>query len=355
MINTTFLKYCFFSIFVALSVVAEAQNQNLKSRFDVLEYNVENLFDCVHDTLKDDNEYLPDGLMLWTRGRYRRKTNNLARAIIMAGTRNDAAGNIERLRMPALIGLCEVENDNVMIQLTRRSPLRNIGYKYVMTDSPDQRGVDVALMYQPAMFRLDTAHSIRISTMKHMKPTRDILYARGKIRTSDSIGVADLHVFVVHAPSRSGGEYESRPFRMAVARRLCESLDSVYAATNSALEGKETPLVLVMGDFNDYTGDASIKEIERHGVIDISAGAVGETNKKVKGTYSYQREWGSLDHIFVSPAMREHLQGCVIVDHEDLLEESEKTGVVRPKRFMRGSVLNGGFSDHLPLLSRFQF
>src|SRR3712207_5686087 len=99
-------------------------------------------------------------------------------------------------------------NDSVLTDLTKKSLLRNARYEYVMTDSPDERGIDVALLYSPFSFRLITSYPIRIDLLPDMKPTRDILYASGEIITGDT-----LHVFVVHAPSRSGGAKLSEPYR----------------------------------------------------------------------------------------------------------------------------------------------
>ena len=105
--------------------------------------NVENLFDCEHDTLKNDLEWLPDGNNHWNKKRYWKKVNHLAQEMIACGESE------EGWELPDLVALCEVENDTVMRDLTRRSPLRNARYEYVMTDSPDPRGIDVALMYSP--------------------------------------------------------------------------------------------------------------------------------------------------------------------------------------------------------------
>lgn len=167
---------------------------------------MENLFDTCHDSLKNDTDYLPEGTYKWTRSKYWRKLNAVARGITLSSTDDS------KFVLPAIVGLCEVENDSVMHGLTRRSLLRGAGYEYVMTDSPDLRGIDVALMYQPSAFRVDTSYSIRVDTIAGMRPTRDMLYVRGAaLCSSDSMlmefpdGIFPLHVFVLHAPSRRGG------------------------------------------------------------------------------------------------------------------------------------------------------
>lgn len=103
-----------------------------------------NLFDCQHDTLKNDYEFLPDAPKGWTRARYNDKLAKIAKVIVATGVKD----------VPDLVGLCEVENDHCMKDLTEYSPLREAGYRYVMTDSPDQRGIDVALLYQRGSFKL---------------------------------------------------------------------------------------------------------------------------------------------------------------------------------------------------------
>ena len=108
--------------------------------FTFVELNCENLFDCNHDSLKNDTEFLPDGSYRWTRTRYWRKLNHIGQAVLACGDGQDG------WQLPDMVALCEVENDTVMRDLTRRSLLRSARYEYVMTDSPDERGIDVALM-----------------------------------------------------------------------------------------------------------------------------------------------------------------------------------------------------------------
>ena len=188
----------------------------LSSFLTFMELNCENLFDTRHDSLKNDLEFLPEGSYKWTPYRYWAKLNHLGQEIV-------AQSN----PIPDFVAMCEVENDSVMFDLTRRSLLRNAGYEYVMTSSPDERGIDVALLYQPASFALLHSHSIRIKPLPDTRPTRDILYASGVIITGDT-----LHVFVVHAPSRRGGEVASRPYRLHVADR--RSLDQVLCSPSLA-------------------------------------------------------------------------------------------------------------------------
>ena len=236
------------------------------------------------------------------------------------------------------MGLCEVENDSVLFDLTRRSLLRKARYEYVMTSSNDARGIDVALLYSPFSFRLIKADTLRVKPMKNMRPTRDILHVEGEIENGDT-----LHIFLLHAPSRMGGELYSRPFRKHVMERLCNAIDSLR---RTYIE----PKLLVMGDFNDYADSPSLLLAYDHGLFNVSAGVQGRNG--AKGTYRYHGEWGSLDQMLISDSLRSWVAGCRINDAPFLLEEDTKYGGVKPRRNYNGMRFNNGFSDHLPLVLR---
>lgn len=305
----------------------------LLSIFTFVELNCENLFDCRHDSLKNDSEFLPDGSYHWTRTRYWRKLNRVGQTIIACGVKGQS------WQLPDMVALCEVENDSVLHDLTRRSLLRNARYDYVMTCSPDERGIDVALVYSPFSFRLIRSHSVRVEPIKDMRPTRDILYASGVIASGDT-----LHVIVAHLPSRRGGERHSRPFRMAAADRVAAVADSVYNVSKDAK-------IIIAGDFNDYANSASVRMLCGKRLKDISAEATGRNG--AKGTYRYQGEWGSLDHILVSESLARNVVDCYINDAPFLVEPDEKYGGVKPRRNYLGPRYQNGFSDHLPLVATF--
>lgn len=299
-----------------------------------VELNCENLFDCKHDSLKNDMEFLPTSGRQWTPRRYWRKLDNIGRTII------SCTPDTITYQLPDLVALVEVENDSVLHDLTRRSLLRNAGYDYVMTCSPDERGLDVALLFQPFSFQLLRHYPLRIVPLPDMRPTRDILYVSGRVMSGDT-----LHVFVVHAPSRYGGERETRPFRRHVAQRLMQSVDSIRALSPDAA-------ILVAGDFNDYVDDASLQYLEAQGLHNASKTAVGHHG--ARGTYRFQGLWASLDHIFVSSSLRQELDSCYVNDQPFLLEDDEKYGGVKPFRTYNGMRYRRGFSDHLPLVARFR-
>ena len=316
-------------LFLLSSFLSEAQ-----TRLTIVELNTENLFDTRHDTLKNDYEFLPDSPRHWTRTKYWQKLNRIGQTIIACG--EDSSG----WTLPDIVGLCEVENDSVLFDLTRQSLLRKARYEYVMTASNDARGIDVALLYSPFSFRLIKADTIRVIPMKEMRPTRDILHVEGEIES----GVT-LHVFLLHAPSRMGSELYSRPFRQHVMEQLCNVIDSLRRLYVE-------PKLLVMGDFNDYADSPSLQLAYEHGLINVSAEAHGCNG--AKGTYRYHGVWGSLDQILVSENLRSWVIDCRINDARFLLEEDTKYGGVKPRRNYNGMRFNNGFSDHLPLVLRLQ-
>ena len=326
--ESTLTRAC--TVIITLSSSLFTLNPVSAQSLTFVEYNVENLFDYFDDADKDDAEYLPDATRRWTKKRYWKKQNSLAKAILSCSDES----------IPDLVALCEVENDVALTDLTKRSLLRNAGYEYLMTSSPDARGVDVALMYSPFSFRLIRSYGLRIETIEGMRPTRDILYACGELRSGDT-----LHVFVVHAPSRHGGEKASRPFRLQAANRLLQSVDSVRALSPNAA-------ILITGDFNDYHDSPALVRISEAGLTNISKGAVGLYG--VKGTYRYKGEWNCLDHILVSPYIYNKVDSVFVHSPLFLLEEDETYGGYLPRRTYKGMKYRKGYSDHLPLVARFR-
>lgn len=294
----------------------------------VVELNCENLFDTKHDSLKQDQEYLPTSIRHWTGKRYWRKLNNLAQEIL--STTDDG--------IPDLVALCEVENDTTMHDLTRRSLLRGAGYNYVMTSSPDVRGIDVALLYSPFTFRLLKNRSLRVEPVEGMRPTRDILYAEGQLVNGDT-----LHVFVVHAPSRFGGERHSRPFRQAVADRLCLAVDSIQEVTTDAH-------ILIAGDFNDDADSQVLRSIYRHRLRRLEPEDSHATG--VLGTYRYKGQWECIDHVIASRSIYNKVDTAYIHAPRFLLEEEPQFGGFRPRRTFNGYKYQPGYSDHLPIVVR---
>jgi len=302
-------------------------------------YNTENLFDCEHDEGKNDHEFLPSSERKWTPYRYNQKLTHIAKIITAVGEWNT----------PALVGLCEVENDKVMTDLTTRSPLKNQNYRYVMTNSPDERGIDVALLYQRDLFKLLSTHSIRIR-FRNNKKTRDILHVSGKVQSGDT-----LDVFVCHFPSRSGGEKNSEGTRNFVATVLKHSVDSVMSF-------RSKPNILIMGDFNDCPDNASLyhvlkarepsKPFNQESLYNLFYKYI----KTKQGSYKYKGTWNMLDQIIVSGRLLDQNNRLHVKENSgkifsgDFLMEEDPSGTgKRPFRTYAGTIYKGGYSDHLPV------
>lgn len=307
----------------------------LLSIFTIVQFNCENLFDCQHDSLKQDYEFMPAGARHWTASRYWKKLTDVGQTILSCQSDSNV------LHFPDLVVLCEVENDTVMRDLTKRSVLRGARYQYIMTDSPDRRGIDVAILYSPSTFKLLHHTSINVPMPENIRPTRDVIYACGMLASDDT-----LHVFALHAPSRSGGERATRELRLRVARRIGESIDSIRQISPNAH-------IVVTGDFNAYHNNPSMKLYGQKNLVNISEKAKGMN--MAEGTYKYQGIWKSLDHIFTTPLLVEKLTQVYINDSYFLLEEDEKYGGKQPFRTFYGYTYKGGVSDHLPLVATFKF
>lgn len=350
--------------------------------FTIVSYNCENLFDCRHDSLKNDYEFLPpasaealananasayanasasanenenqnpstgsgrgENLNLnlgasrnWNFGRYWRKLNNIGRVIQQCGSATSPG------TLPDIVALLEVENDSTLFMLTKRSLLKGAGYRYVMTNSLDARGIDVAMIYNPLTFRLESSYSIRPELKRSRSDTvgirtRDILYAKGVMRARDT-----LHIFVVHAPSRRNGKSATEGYRMQVEQRMMQSVDSIRNINPNAK-------IVLMGDFNDYSNDRALKDIVSRGFVETSKGIRGLNYERigVSGTYKYQGAWNSLDHIFLSTAAQQQVERCFIYDAAWLLEEDNQGGY-KPFRTYLGPKYHDGVSDHLPIV-----
>ena len=310
--------------------------------FRIMFYNVENLFDTKHDSLKNDYDFLPGGFMNWSNWKYWEKQRNIGRVITAVG----------EMQSPALVGLCEIENDSVIYDLTKRSPIRSQGYDYLVTDSPDLRGIDVALLYQKHQFKLIEKNEYEVQFRnKRTRPTRNILHAVGQIISRDT-----LDVFVCHFPSRYGGQLESEPNRIDAAQLLRNKVDSLFDVRQNAH-------IVIMGDFNDHPDNKSIFKVlkarslnyhlDKHELYNMFFHRIKERDF---GTLKYRGQWGVLDQFIVSGNLLMDHQKVSIDNNEahifnaDFLnEKDEKYGGVRPYRTNLGPRYIGGFSDHYPI------
>jgi Endonuclease/Exonuclease/phosphatase family. len=173
--------------------------------------------------------------------KYRQKLINISKVIVACGD-----GDI-----PSIVGLCEIENDSVIIDLMRLTHLHLLNYKYVVTNSPDARGINIALLYKRNVFKLFDTTEYPIILGNKYKPTRNILHVSGILPTNDT-----LDVFVCHFPSRSGGEIETRNARKFAHMKLIDVINNVNNL-------RRKPLVIVMGDFNDYPTSSNLSYLKR--------------------------------------------------------------------------------------------
>lgn len=329
------LKY--FAIFLLLSCTTLQAQESFRIMF----YNVENLFDTEDDPLKSDEDFLPGGSMKWNSWKYREKLKNITRVITAAGG----------MHSPAIVGLCEIENDSVLYHLTKQSTLRAQKYEFIITDSPDYRGLDIGLLYQRHRFKLLSKKEYTINFRNRgTGPSRNILHATGQLINKDT-----LDIFVCHFPSRSSGQMATESARIDAAMLLRHKTDSILKVRGRAN-------VVIMGDFNDHPNNKSLSKTLAARSMDSLPKEDQLYNlyyfKKKKpdfGSYRYRGNWEILDQIIVNGRLLTN-QSTAIKDKKGsifkapfLLEKDERYGGHRPYRTNLGPRYIGGFSDHLPV------
>ncbi len=302
-------------------------------------WNVENLFDTVDDATHNDAEFTPDSKKHWTPQRLEAKLQGMTRVL---SCMNDSAG-------PDILGMAEVENRQVLSHWVHKY----LGDKYGIAyhESPDLRGIDVALIYRKSMFQHVGTAARRVKLGKEDRPTRDIVdYVL--VRDGDS-----LDCVTVHWPSRYGGKEASEPKRIMAAKATESVVDSLYRVrTNDD--------IVVMGDFNDEPGDISITNYLR------ASDTVPTTNQRhnlflldalypvyadsTQGTYYYHRQWDTLDQLLLSRGMLDQTGfgtaspwGNVFV--RPFMQEASGKYKGAPFRTYVGSRYLGGISDHFPV------
>jgi predicted extracellular nuclease len=285
-----------------------------------------------------DDEYTPTGYKHWTYKRYLVKLRNMYKVIVAAGAWSP----------PDIIGLCEVENRTVLEDLISETPLDRYSYRIIHKNSPDKRGIDVAVLYNPR--RVEYLKSRFYSVAKPGLLTRDILCFKALL------GSDTCYLLVNHWPSRSEGQIETEPDRFAAAKLLKLITDSILSCHASAK-------ILIMGDFNDEPADKSLVDYLKattvfkkplpSGLYNLtfapSAGAV-------RGTLKYQGLWNSFDQIIVSGSYLLAETGLTVTadayrifaDPFLLVEDKSYNGS-KPYRTYNGFKYQGGFSDHLPV------
>jgi hypothetical protein len=318
-----------------------AQEVSSIKKFRAMFYNVENLFDSFNDSLISDEEFTPMGTRHWTWDKMNQKIIGIYKTIV-------AVGGWEP---PVFVGMCEVENGLVLYRLAHETPLLKFDYQIVHRESPDPRGIDVALLYRKDLFDLQESRFFRVNFPGDPnRRTREILYAWGVLA-----GVDTIHVFINHWPSKYGGELESNSGRFAAASTLKQKVDSIKIFYPNAR-------ILIMGDFNDEpespplvdglkvclsTNDQCIS-----GLVSISA----ILKARGQGSYKYQGIWGMIDQIIVSESMLDKRrkiytspENASVFNSDFLLEPDDAYVGQKPFRTFTGFKYHGGFSDHLPV------
>ncbi len=304
-------------------------------------YNVENLFDPEDDSTKNDNDFTPNSKKHWTYNRLHTKLEHITQVIIAAG----------QWELPAIVGMCEVENRLVLEMLQRKSTISKYRYQIVHYDSPDARGIDVAAIYRPDLFKVVASKPIRLTIKdRPHKKTRDILYIKGVALASKDT----LHIFVNHWPSKLGGAAASDPYRLFAAQTLKKAIDSIIVKNHNSK-------VIVMGDFNDEPDSKSIQELTLNKSLQsnnpsILINLATPLMKAGKGTNNYRGRWSAIDQIMVSQTLINSRSGLTTSSEkfravsDDFLLVSNRNNEKVPFRTYSGPQYLGGYSDHLPII-----
>ncbi len=340
--------------FIPNKQMRHKNNRNKVKELTVLSYNVENLFDTIDNPLTDDDEFLPNSARHWTKARYFKKLHHIANVLSRAGGQLD---------FPALVGLVEVENNEVLEDLIHKTGLNQAQYKYVISHGPDRRGIDVALLYQDSIFKILSKREIEIRFPSNLgKKSRNILHVSGLILDKEP-----LHIFVCHAPSRREGAKESQKYRNTVMQSLRAAAELIYQDNPKAH-------IIIMGDFN-----APPEEINYSKALDSKMLSRRYNNKHLKdkhlilfnimsqipehntpGSYCYKGRWDQLDQFILSQSLLREDSPLQYKDESvrnyapRYLQKNNSvaSGFNTPWRTYAGPYYIGGYSDHFPILMK---
>lgn len=331
----TFLSYIYF-------VTAQQQSSDEKQHYRIMFYNVENFFDTNDDPAIRDDEFTPQGARYWTPKRFFQKLMNIYKVIVAVG----------EWEPPAIVGLCEVENRYVLQKLIYDTPLKQFSYDIIHFDSPDSRGIDVAMIYRKDQFTpLHTEPITVFFPEDTSSKTRDILYVKGLLGDREMV-----HLFVNHWPSRYGGYMATKPKRNRAAEVLKHKTDSLLAINPNIS-------IVVMGDFNDNPDDESVAQILKaeKPATEFQPGKLynmmlREQSGWKYGSLKFREHWDTFDHIIVSGGLLDTASvvsispaGAVIFHADFLLQPDERYMGMQLFRTYVGFKYQGGYSDHLPV------
>ncbi len=327
--------------FCLLFSIVSAQKKQLYKTAVIAFYNCENFYDTLNDPLSRDDEFTPAGEKHYTSKIYSDKLEKIATVISRIG-RDESFKNPDG---PAIMGIAEIENKNVLNDLIEHPLLKNRNYNYVHFDSKDERGVDVALLYNPKYFKVEASKPLFVK-MPGYYYTRDILWVKGSLEGET------IHIYVNHWPSRIGGQELTESSRMIAARVLKNHMDSILKADGSQK-------IVIMGDFNDDPINKSISEILKAKEHESNVSMFGLFNpfadlyKKGIGSILNRDVWSLFDQIIVSYPLLNKKQDGFFYYRSQVFNPAfltENTGRYKgyPMRTWDGNTYRGGYSDHFP-------
>ena len=310
-------------------LMATAAGAQEFSTFTAAWWNVENLFDTRDDPATNDDEYTPQGDYHWTRRKLNAKIQGLAKTLVM-------------MDMPDVVGLAEVENAYVLRELCNGTPLAQARYRYVHHDSPDRRGIDVALIYRSDRFRVTAHRAVSVSDSATGFFTRDILVVEGVTVGGDSVCL-----LVNHWPSKKGGD-EADVRRLEIARTVRQLMIELHSKHPGSA-------VIAMGDMNSTADEEAVAEGMGFGADSVSPDGIRNLIHRLPrdwGSHKYQGQWHYIDQMFLLADERWVVQKLKLLKFDHLLADDGSRPGQRPKRTYQGPRYEGGLSDHLPLLLR---
>ncbi len=312
-----------------------AQERPLLQPGRVIFYNVENLFDTINDPDTQDEEFLPSSKNQWNSEKYNVKIKHIAHVI----------GSLLDTIQPLAIGLAEVENRKVLEDLIAQPELKKFKWGIAHHDSPDERGIDVAILYNKDLIEESFDAFLKVA-LPDSDQTRDILYLKGYVNEGEP-----LWIFVNHWPSRRGGKDESSAKRMIAEKTLKDKIENLYL-------GEKFARVVVMGDFNDNPVDSSVTSLTKGKTILPEEELVElmlPIYKSGKYTLKYKDENDVFDQFIVSKNLLNNsspyfIRGgkANIYSPEWILFKHPKYGMVPNRTYASGKWV-GGYSDHLPV------
>ncbi|MEZ4797109.1 MAG: endonuclease [Flavobacteriaceae bacterium] len=297
-------------------------------------YNLENLFDTFNDPYTNDDDFLPESERHWTEKRYRKKIRKLGQVISQIGEKTTN-------KAPILVGLAEVENRLVIADLIELSELKNQDYDLVHYDSPDERGIDVALIYSKKHFKVNRSEVFALDLFDDngiRDYTRDILLVEGLLNGEK------IYILVNHWPSRREGVELTEPARLIASNKVVEIITLIKQKDINAK-------VIVMGDFNDNPKNKSIQHlIQAHDLYN----PMNDLPTYTRGSINHRKEWNLFDQILFTTNFFEFEKGKhsfsqVDIFDEDFLKQYKGKYKGNPFRTYVGLKYKGGFSDHFPV------